>query len=362
MLRLSRVWTLPVFLCVFSFSLLLNEVRAQNSQSFTVPATAVNADTLKTPEGEVHLWGVEALEISGTSVAVLARTLMDDLIGGNPVRCRVRQRKGDRIFAQCLNAEESDLALLMLQNGYAVVDRSAVRDTVQESVYRPAENRARQMRKGAWAFASPASQNLKDVMGQYMQLMIYGMGGLGAVLLLMLLIIAWVLNAGVRGISRQQEELRRDMARRQEAATRRERSLVASAIESELKTNRDRIEAFILIYGDMLKTLKDRNRRPKYMDSGEVIHRYPALSRAAFDANRDRMDALDENLMQKIAAHYAHVRAETDYFTLEPHTPREQAIHVTENAIKEAENLLSDINILLKDLNIVLRGRTAKTK
>ena len=118
-----------------------------------------------------------------------------------------------------------------------------------------------------------------------------------------------------------------------------EREVVAIMLDSELKANKAKIEAYLAVYEEMLRSMKDPERPPKYKKSGDIMQRQPALARSVFDRNTDKLDMLGARLSSELVHFYARIKSAPDYANLEPSTPLEEAVATLERAIAGARRL-----------------------
>lgn len=137
----------------------------------------------------------------------------------------------------------------------------------------------------------------------------------------------------------------------------RERLVVAAALEGELKANHSKLEAFLLIYQEMLRNLKEPGRAPKYKQGGEIIHEKPALSRTIFDAYADRLDLLGPGIAGDLAHIYAGVDVDPEYKTLAPDLSPDKAIRTVERIVEGAKDMLAPIEKNIGALSVIVRDK-----
>lgn len=137
----------------------------------------------------------------------------------------------------------------------------------------------------------------------------------------------------------------------------RERLVVAAALEGELKANHSKLEAFLLIYQEMLRNLKEPGRAPKYKQGGEIIHEKPALSRTIFDAYADRLELLGPHLAADLAHIYAGVEVDPEYKTLAPDLSADKAIRTVERIVEGAKDMMPAIEKSIGGLSVIVRDK-----
>ncbi len=327
------------------------ETAQARPEQFAAAATAVDAQTLLTERFTVHLFGIEAVESAQFPVKIQARTLLDDRIGGGAVRCRVLGWEEDDPVAQCTAPTEEDLAIVMLREGFAVADRAMLRGSVYENPYFAAETEARKESRGIWLSADKESGRREETLAY----------ALAAVCLIAPLAgFALVSVVAARGFARIGSLLERQfrilMARENELRER-EKFVVASMFEAELSANRTKLEAFLVVYDEILKGLKDSAREHRFRQSGEMIHEQPALARAAFDANKDKMELLGAQLAGEMVSLYAAINPDPEYVSLEPGMPMDQAIRKVEKVIEDAQGLMAPVERILAAVTVIVRDK-----
>lgn len=119
-------------------------------------AVAPDGDTVLIGNKYLDLWGIEAPNLDNSD-GWYSRAALDRFIGeGSNLVCIVKvNRKRGRDLAICSNSKVGDVGRAMLQNGWAVVNRTDKKsqdvDSALAGVYQRTENRAREARVGLWA-------------------------------------------------------------------------------------------------------------------------------------------------------------------------------------------------------------------
>lgn len=313
---------------------------------FTARVLATDEVNLRAGDRPIRLWGIDPV-IAGTALFRLeARTALDNLVGSEAVQCDRKGMNGATIIAQCVNAGDVDLGLFMLQNGFVMADRALVYGSAYEEPYIAAEKQAQARQLGIWANESAQGKG-SDAMETARTLLI------GAFILLMLFIcsfifLAFVMMKGFRNFMNAQER-GNDLMHKERQLKVQERQLVASMLDAELRANKSKIEAYLLIYGEMLKTVKDRTKAPSYTRTGDIVQMQPALDRSVFDRNTDKMDLLGRRLASEVIHFYARIKTNPDYINLEPDTPVDTAREHVERAVANAKRL-DDLLVNILDM------------
>ena len=300
---------------------------------FEAQARAANADTLVSGKTAIKLWAVQAATNMSPSFNLKARSFLDSTVGQGKIVCDAKSHD-DVISAQCVNQQDKDLGLLMLQQGYVTVDRAAVYGTVFEDAYIQAEAQAQNRGIGVWAADSSGKggNGFGDIM----------MACFGLILFLCAAIAFGVLSVVImRGfqkvIDAQNQNV--EMMSQERKLREKERGIVAIMLDSELKANKAKIEAYRAVYDEMLTSLKNPDRPPKYKKSGDIIQKQPALSRAVFDRNTDKLEMLGAHVSSELIHFYARVKSSAEYINLEPSTQLNEAIDILEKALKNAQRM-----------------------
>jgi len=149
-----------------------------------------------------------------------------------------------------------------------------------------------------------------------------------------------------------------DMVTRERQLRDKERKIFATMLDSEIKANKSKIEAYLVVYEEMLKDLTNTERSPKYKKTGDIVQAQPALGRSVFDRNANKLDILGDSLSSEVIHFYARIKSSPDYINLEPDTPDEEALAVVEKALKDAGRLNKIADRLIDSLG--QRGHSAQ--
>jgi hypothetical protein len=128
-----------------------------------------------------------------------------------------------------------------------------------------------------------------------------------------------------------------------------ERGIVATMLDSEMKANKSKIEAFIVVYEEMLRSLRDTSKEAKYKSSGDIVQKQPVLSRSVFDRNTDKLDVLGRKLSSDLIHFYARVKTNPEYVNIEPEMSLTQATEVVQSSVSRAKKLNELIETLLEE-------------
>jgi hypothetical protein len=145
------------------------------------------------------------------------------------------------------------------------------------------------------------------------------------------------------------------------ALQRRERLVLAAALAGELTENKIKCEAFITIYSELLRNLRETDRKAMYEETGDFIHQYPPLSRKIFEGNIEKIGLLGMKLATDVTNAYAPVRGESEYFTLDATMPRANAVRMVEMILDDAQRTLEPLDTTVSALNMIVRDGSAKT-
>lgn len=367
------VFRFPLRLLVMSLALtgfIATAHAQQTAKPFAVKAYAVDAQTLAGGGMVMNLWGVQAATGPNTLENNRARLAIDDLMGEDAIKCTpmIMPQGGAPLRAQCLNGQERDIALTLIQAGLVSVNRRDVMGSALATAYITAERKARIAQAGIWGNgnAAPATPNTAAQGGVNM-----GIAGdtplwvvAGALLLVPLvgfLIIGWIMHAGFRQLITLQKHQLAGTQKRERQLKEREKHVIASALEGEINTNRAKLDAFLVIYEELLKSLRDPTKKPKYQRAGDIVHEKPTLSRTVYDAHIDKIVLLGPQIAADLSSLYAMIDPSPDYRTLEPEVPIEKARDIVDRILRNATKIAEPMDRAIAALGIIMRDKRGIT-
>lgn len=319
------------------------EIPATAPKRIVRPAVVIDPVTLRAEGATLHLWGVQVARTIESPLELKAVDALERLIGRENVDCKIMIWSLTDPYVRCTARTNEDIGLFLLQSGYAVVNRAQTYNTVFASAYLEAQDSARLARRGIWKIVAASDQEgfIPAWLEPYMSMFVL-IGMIFGPLLGLLVSGFWMRSSLARILDHQVEEF--EAGRKKERALLvRERLVLTSLLEGELQENLSRIDAFLVVYRDMLRDLKNPEEVPQYQQTGELIHRHPALSRAIFETNMNKLSLLDLKIAGEISRLYAGVHSDPEYVTLEPSTPLSEATAYIAAAIAEAEELQKKI-------------------
>ncbi len=139
------------------------------------------------------------------------------------------------------------------------------------------------------------------------------------------------------------------------ALAKREKLVLASAFANELTENKIKCEAFITIYTELLRNLRDLEKKAAYESTGDFIHQHPPLARDIYDTNVDKLHFFGTKLGDDLTNAYAAIRSEPQYFSLEAKMPRASAIRIVEMVLDDAQKTLEPIEPIIAALHVIIR-------
>lgn len=314
------------------------------------PMIAIDPISLQAEGMVIRLWGIRQAQMSETPLELRALDLLDNLIGNEQVNCKVVSGNLSQVTARCTTHANQDLSLALLNNGVAIVDRHQTYNTVFASAYAEAQEAARLKGLGVWRFVNDVESKsiIPKALKPYVEIMtpiapIFGP-------LLAMLVFAFIIRNWFKRMTERQEEDQERTRHHEDALKEREAQVLISTLEGELIENKNRIEAFVLIYGDMLRSLKNPAETPKYQETGDTVQKYPACSRVVFEANVGKLSLLDIKLAGLLSKLYASFPRDQQYINLEPETPLETAVKLVEKIVTEAEAYLPPVNQVIEEI------------
>lgn len=170
-----------------------------------------------------------------------------------------------------------------------------------------------------------------------------------------LALIAGVMFIGFSMMAKTHREQLRRIQKEDQKLQRREKIVLASSFAGELTENKIKCEAFITIYTELLRNLREMDRRALYEETGDFIHQHPPLSRTIFETNIEQLSLLGPKLAGDLSQIYAAFRSEPQYFTMDTTMPRAAAIRIVEMVLDDAQKTLEPIEPLIGALNIITR-------
>ena len=292
----------------------------------------INSTTLVSGKTRISLWGIEKIRSGASIFHLKVRGALEKEIGAQNVLCTIKDRDDEHnIKAQCINGKEEDLSLFLLQQGYASADRTAIYGSIYERPYLDAEEYARQNGQGAWAVESlhGDAQSKNFMMAAFFLMTVF---------ILALSFLGFHIMRGFgRVVDIQNQSI--DLASKERVLKDQEKFIVASIIDAEIKANKSKIEAYIMVYEEVLQRLDDDNIAPKYQKTGEIIQKQPALDRSVFDGNTHKLDSFGSRLASSVIHYYARIKTVPDYVEITPDMPKNEVIQIIAAVVDSAKKM-----------------------
>ena len=311
--------------------------------SFTRTVTPVDPVTLRAEGLRITLWGIKSA--GETPVDLKAMDLMDSMIDATAVTCKAVGGTSTDIVARCADHTGEDLGLELLNRGYVVVDRQ--QNIASVPAYMEAQKAARRNAEGIWREVAMMD---KSGVPSWLQIV------LGASPVAGLLLVAFAMYYRLKRLETLQQEEHEQAERKENQLLSRERHVLVSTIEGELSENKSRIEVFLTIYGAMLENLKSKTETPKYQVAGDIVQKYPSLSKTVFETSVGKFSLLDMKLAAQLSKLYASLPKDQEYINIEPGVPLDSAIALVEKVMREAEALLPPIIATITALDEFVAG------
>jgi len=358
-----------IFLVAVLLGFVVTPVLAQESRQvflknvFVSGGLSLSGEAADETQPIVTLWGVKPIDLQKV---VATEVALERNIDGRPVNCTVKKWQSQtNAQAQCIGGNEVDLALSLVEQGYAMADRSVIANTIFENLYTDAEGKAIKARTGLWYSILPEEKKLLSNAGSSQFQLTEGMAHFMIVAMILgpfigMLIVGLIIYGGFKRLINLQKYQMAMNNKRDRAMRAREKFIVAASMEGELNTNRAKLDAFIIIYEQMLKNLRDPLKDHKYKKGGDIIHKKPALSKTVYDSNIDKLDLLGHALVPDITELYMSVEPNPDYRTIEPDTPIEEVIQFVSGIVRDAEAMLPLMDKINSALNVIVRDKKAQ--
>jgi len=284
----------------------------------------------------LSLWGVREIPNLNPHTEAEALLAADNFLAGASAECEVRTVSAKSPRVQCANTNNEDLGLHMIQKGFAIPDRADVLSTVFEDVYIGAVAQAKERKEGIWG-ASGKSEEASQSLGSSERML----GLLAALFTTLFAMFAALTIFIMRGFKKVIESQNNALAlaSKEQKIKRRERSIIAGMLLSEIKINKSKIEAYLTIYNETLQSFDNPMQTQKYKTSGDIIQLQPALDRAIFDRNTDKLDSLGQELSRGLVHFYARIKSKPDYENIDAKMPEDQVKALVTDCVKNAEKL-----------------------
>lgn len=305
--------------------------------------TIKDVNVLSAGDKDIQLWGIEKVNPNAAVFNLKARSKLEKKIGDASVLCTIKARDNNVIQGQCINQSEEDLSLYLLQQGFVSADRPAINGTVFERAYLAAEQNAQDNGLGVWSvdgsYASAAETQTQNFM--------LGAFVLMAVFILGLFVLGFFVVRGFKKVADVQNQSL-DLAMKERTLKGKEKLVIAAMIKAEVIENKTKIEAYLVIYEEMLQDLSDSTKAPKYQKTGEIIQKQPALSRSVFDGNTNKLDLFGGELSSQVIHYYARIKSAPDYVEIVSDTPQAEFKETIQVAVDTAKKLYEISNELLQ--------------
>ena len=344
-----------LLLCFIVSFLFIGTVRAQENIVSMSPSISIGralvmevrvADevTLVTEKFRIKLWGVKRTDLGSPVFELRARTALENKIMGQPVTCFVKVVDESEYKGQCVNANEEDLSLYLLQSGYVSLNRSEIFSTIYEAPYVEAESLAQSGEKGIWAtVGSIGGSDQAEVQGRDFMRGAFFL--VCAFLLAIGLISFYIMRGFGHVVSIQNKSI--DLATKERDLKDREKNVIASMIHAEIRENKPKIEAYLTVYEEMLAETMNSNE-PVFMKTGEIVQKQPALARSIYDGNTGKMDVLGARMASEIIHYYARIKTTPNYIEIKPDMPVDKVREIIKISVDHAKKLDIISNDLLE--------------
>lgn len=313
-----------------------NKNNAAGVSSFA--AKVLDSTTLVYGSTKIFLWGLEKINTEDTSFHLKARNALEKMVGNASVTCSIKDKQEDYITAQCVNGKEEDLGLFLLRSGNAIVDRLVIYNSVYEKPYLAAESAAQLNMSGVWDVGDNKDQVSQGFFSLGNDTLVKSiMSAMVAFVVMVVIFIIYIMRGFSRIVAIQNKSI--SLAAKERALRNKEKHVIACMIDAEIKTNKSKIEAYLVIYEATLREFNVRDSVPRYQKTGEVVQKSPGLGRSVFDGNVDKINLFGARMASVIIHYYARIKTESDYIEIPPDMPQEEAQYIIENIVANAKKL-----------------------
>lgn len=317
----------------------------------TRPMQVIDPVTLRAEGTEIKIWGIQPVETSQSPIGLRAMERVDQMITGQQVSCKIESGTIPVLVGRCATSSGDDIALTLLNEGLAVRNRRQTYGTTFAQAYGQAEEAARNGRKGVWSYLADEAREKEQLSPEMLMVMLIGVPTTGFIIMAILI---WAMLQKV--VTAQKMEFSR--ARKKDTAlAEREKGVLVSILEAELLENKNKIDAFLSIYTEMLRALRDISEAPKYQQVGDIVQKHPSFSHVVFDANVNKLSVLGIQLAGRVSKLYSALPRSQEYITLDPNVPLETAVKLVEKVVGEAKELVQPINTILAEMQNAEDGK-----
>lgn len=304
----------------------------QSDKEISLNARVMDSSTLMAGKTKISLWGIEKIEDDSAIFHLKIRQALENTIADKKILCAIKSKiSTNYVKAQCVNGNEEDLSLFLLNQGYASADRNEIYRTIYEAPYLNAEENAQINGNGIWG-------NDKHIANSQGKNFLTGV---------FLLIIIFILSIGaisfyiMRGFSRvvDLQNQTADLAVKERIIKEKEKYIIAAILDAEIRSNKAKIEAYIIIYEEILLGFSESERALEYQKTGDIVQKQPALNRSVFDGNTNKLDLLGPRLASSIIHYYARIKTTPEYTEIKPDLSQSDAKKIIENVISNAKKL-----------------------
>lgn len=301
-------------------------------------AKVIDSTTLVYGGTKISLWGIEKIHTEDTAFNLKARNALEKMVGSLPITCTIKSKQKDSVRAQCINSNEQDLGLFLLRNGYATVDRFVIYGSIYEKPYLAAEGVAQLNMSGVWDMSGNTAPASPEFFNMQNEALVKGiMFAMAAFVVMVVVFIVYIMRGFSRIVAIQNKSI--SLAAKERALKNKEKHIIACMIDAEIKTNKSKVEAYLVIYEATLREFSNKDSIPRYQKTGEVIQKSPGLGRSVFDGNVNKIDLFGARMASALVHYYARIKTASDYIEIPPDMPQEEAQYIIEGVVESAKKL-----------------------